>query len=125
MVIAVPDKLQDLSLIYDLLDYLLPAGISYELMLVFTVKITGKTELGYKDTIKIYSNEIINANNEVVYGTLPDLTNEEIHDKIADFAAKDTSGLSIHSTILSPNKPINITEADSSSTGGNQNEENN
>ncbi len=117
VVIAVPDKLQDLSLIYDLLDYLLPAGISYELMLVFTVKINGKTELGYKDTIKIYSNEMVNEEStdiyEVNYGALPDLTDDNVRNKITDFAAKDTSGLSIHSTILSPD------------TGGNQNEENN
>lgn len=123
VVIAVPDKLQDLSLIYDLLDYLLPAGISYELMLVFTVKINGKTELGYKDTIKIYSNEMVNEENtkiyEVNYGALPDLTDNNIRNKATDFAAKDISGLSIHSTILSPKTTIN------SNTGGEQNEENN
>lgn len=111
VVIAVPDKLQDLSLIYDLLDYLLPAGISYELMLVFTVKITGKTELGYKDTVKIYNNEMVNNDNtnfyDINYGALPDLTDDSIRNKITDFAAKDTSGLSIHSTILSPKTTIN------------------
>ena len=123
VVIAVPDKLQDLSLIYDLLDYLLPAGISYELVLVFTVKITGKTKLGYKDTVKIHSSCLVNKNNEdmyeVNYGALPDLTDNSVRNKITDFAAKDTSGLFIHSTILSPKTSI------SSNTGGNQNEENN
>lgn len=123
VVIAVPDKLQDLSLIYDLLDYLLPAGISYELMLVFTVKINGKTELGYKDTIKIYSNEMVNEDStdfyDVSYGALPDVTDKNVRNKITDFAAKDTSGLSIHSTILSPETTISL------NTGGDQNEENN
>jgi hypothetical protein len=104
ILIAIPDKLQDLSLINDLLDYILPAGIGYELIQVFTVKIDGKTDLAYEDKISVKSIEIRNEDNEVTYGLLPDLTDNEVRDDIVNFGAEDTSGLLIHTTIISPEK---------------------
>ena len=104
ILIAIPDKLQDLSLINDLLDYILPVGIGYELIQIFTVKIDGKTDLAYEDKVSVKSIEIINENNEVTYGLLPDLTDSEVRDKVVNFGAEDTSGLLVHTTIISPEK---------------------
>ena len=104
ILIAIPDKLQDLSLINDLLDYILPAGIGYELIQVFTVKIEDKTDLAYEDKISVKSIDIRNADKEVTYGLLPDLTDSDVRDKMVNFGAEDTSGLLIHTTIVSPEK---------------------
>ena len=107
ILIAIPDKLQDLSLINDLLDYILPAGIGYELVQIFTAKIEGKTDLAYEDKISVKSIEILNKDNEVTYGLLPDLTDNTVRDKVVNLGAEDTSGLFIHATVVSheTNKP--------------------
>ena len=107
ILIAIPDKLQDLSLINDLLDYILPAGIGYELVQIFTAKIEGKTDLAYEDKISVKSIEILNKDNEITYGLLPDLTDNTVRDKVVNLGAEDTSGLFIHTTVVSheTNKP--------------------
>lgn len=107
IIIGIPDKLQDLNLIYDLLDYLLPAGISYEIILMFTVKISGKTELEYEDKITVGVNQLPTATATAsnTYGSLPDLTDATTVHNLIESDEANKSGLSIHETTLSLIEP--------------------
>lgn len=99
LVIAIPDKLTDLTLVYDLLDYLIPAGMSCEIIKTFTLSIPVETKVEYSDVISIYKKEIYLDDKGIIeYGSLPNLSDPATIDQIATARVDDMSGISIHVT---------------------------
>jgi hypothetical protein len=87
----VPKKLSDLNLFYDLLDYILPAGITCEIAIGVMVHDTINTKIGVSNdavTIKQESSAGAVLYDDYIYAG--DITKTTLYDEGTDYSSSDT-----------------------------------
>ena len=101
LILYLSPKLNDTTLLLDLLDYVLPAGMNYSIIKVLTENRKSNTEIASADTLKIYETDssIEYANNNLA--VIPQYTNENI-EKVTQMQAEDTVGIIANSSVYKP-----------------------
>ncbi len=101
LILYLSPKLGDTTLLLDLLDYVLPAGMNYSIIKVLTETRKSNTEIASTDTLKIYETDssIEYANNNLA--VIPQYTDENI-EKVTQMQAEDTIGIIANSSVYKP-----------------------
>lgn len=104
--IYVPQELSDLNLLKDLLTYILPAGMSCELIREFRVKTEAKTEVGITSTIDKYTVEIDDQDNWKQTSMVTKIADEETLENVRSAIGKDDIGLMANAIVIRPDEFI-------------------
>ena len=101
VIIGLPGGLKDLNLLYDLLDYIIPAGISYEIINMISVEVTAETKLGSTDKVTINKKELYYEDSNNFFGNMPDLSDSAVVSDLVNADPTDAAGFLHKDTTLS------------------------
>ena len=110
--IYLPMELTDTNLLKDLLVYILPAGMKYELIKSGIINLPKTiTEGATEDSVKIYDNGTYDPNDSRIYDNnelvvIPQLESDTL-DTLLDGIAADTKGIIANGSVYRPEDPEN------------------